>query len=133
MLQPGRLQPGIAPFKVKERPNVQFKTASKFPETGGKSQQKAEKAGSLRKFAERVGKIRTFSNSGPKGRGFESRHFDSPGHCKSMLSGFCFFDRISGLLRYATGRVVAGRQGTELRLRKCHFREFPLFYGNFRF
>ena len=69
MLQPGRLQPGIAPFNVKERPNVQFKTASKFPETDGKSRKKAEKTGSLRIFAERVGKIRTFSNSGPKGRG----------------------------------------------------------------
>ena len=69
MLQPDRLQHGIAPFKVKERPNVQFITASKFPETGGKSRQKAEKTGSLRKFSERVRKIRTFSNSGPKGRG----------------------------------------------------------------
>jgi hypothetical protein len=58
MLQPGRLQPGIAPFKVKERPNVQFKTASKFPETGGKSQQKAEKpavCGYLQKESEKSG------------------------------------------------------------------------------
>ena len=58
MLQPDRLQPGIAPLKVKKMPNVQFKTAWKFPETGGKSRKKAKKTGSLRKFAERVGKIR---------------------------------------------------------------------------
>jgi hypothetical protein len=95
MLQPGRLQPGIAPFKVKERPNVQFKTASKFPETGGKSQQKAEKTGSLQIFAERVGKIRTFSNSGPKGRGFESRHFDT--EIRSALYG-CFGFLLSGMM-----------------------------------
>ena len=76
MLQPDRLQPGIAPLKVKKMPSIHFKTAWKFPETSGKSRQKAEKTGSLRKFPERVGKIRTFSNSGPEGRGFESRHFD---------------------------------------------------------
>ena len=76
MLQPDRLQPGIAPLKVKKMPNVQFKTAWKYPETGGKSRKKSEKTGSLQKFPERVGKIRAFSNSGPKGRGFESRHFD---------------------------------------------------------
>jgi hypothetical protein len=69
MLQPGGLQRMVEPAKKKKMPNVQFKTASKFPETGGKSRQKAEKTGSLRKFPERVGKIRTFSNSGPKGRG----------------------------------------------------------------
>ena len=61
MLQPGRLQPGIAPFKVKERPNVQFKTASKFPETGGKSRKKAEKpavCGYLQKESEKSGRSR---------------------------------------------------------------------------
>jgi len=76
MLQPPRLQPGIAPLKVKKMPNVQFKTAWKYPETGGKNRQKAVKTGSLRKFPERVGKIRTFSNSGPKGRRFKSCHLD---------------------------------------------------------
>ena len=48
----------VEPAKKKKMPNVQFKTAWKFPETGGKSQQKAEKTGSLRIFAERDGKIR---------------------------------------------------------------------------
>ena len=49
MLQPDRLQPGIAPLKVKKMPNVQFKTAWKFPETGGKSRKKAEKTGNSAK------------------------------------------------------------------------------------
>ncbi len=130
MLQPDRLQPGIAPLKVKKMPNVQFKTASKFPETGGKSRKKAEKTGSLRIFAERVGKIRTFSNSGPKGRGFESRHFDSAGHCESMLPGFCFSCGFSAFFRKATCRVAACRQGTDFRPPKTtsgNFRTFPHF------
>ena len=58
MLQPGRLQPGIAPFKVKERPNVQFKTASKFPETGGKTGKKQKKPavyGNFRNESEKTG------------------------------------------------------------------------------
>ena len=66
MLQPDRLQPGIAPLKVKKMLNVQFKTAWKYPETGGKSQKKAEKTGSLRKFPERVRKARKFLEFGTK-------------------------------------------------------------------
>ena len=31
----------------------------------------------------------------------ESRHFDSPGHCKSMLPGFCFSYGFSGFFRFA--------------------------------
>ena len=37
MLQPGGLQRMVEPAKKKKMPNVQFKTAWKFPETGGKS------------------------------------------------------------------------------------------------
>ena len=69
----------VEPAKKKKMPNVQFKTAWKFPETGGKSRKKAEKTGRLRKFAERVGKIRTFSNSGPKGRGKGEKRSPSGG------------------------------------------------------
>ena len=61
MLQPDRLQPGIAPFKVKERPNVQFKTASKFPETSGKTGKKRKKpavCGNLRIESEKSGRSR---------------------------------------------------------------------------
>ena len=131
MLQPDRLQPGIAPLKVKIMRNVQFKTASKFPEIGGKCRKKAEKTGSLRKFPERAGKIRTFSNSGPKGLGFESRHFDSPGHCKSMLPGFCFSCWFSVFFLFATSRVAAERRGTGLAGGKDHFRNFPYISGFF--
>ena len=53
MLQPGGLQRMVEPAKKKKMPNVQFKTALKFPETGGKSRKKAEKTGSLRKESEK--------------------------------------------------------------------------------
>jgi hypothetical protein len=56
MLQPGGLQRMVEPAKKKKMPNVQFKTAWIFPETGGISRQKAEKTCSLRKFPGRVGK-----------------------------------------------------------------------------
>ena len=55
MLQPGGLQRMVEPAKKKKMPNVQFKTAWKFPETGGKSRKKAEKN---RQFAEICGKSR---------------------------------------------------------------------------
>ena len=35
----------------------------------------------------------------------ESRHFDSPGHCKSMLPGFCF----SRLLWFFSGLQLGGK------------------------
>ena len=95
MLQPGGLQRMVEPAKKKKMPNVQFKTAWKFPETGGKSWKKAEKTGSLRIFPERVGKTRTSSNSEPKGRGFESRHFDTK--TRSALHG-CFGFLLSGMM-----------------------------------
>ena len=63
----------------------------------------------------------------------ESRHFDSPGHCKSMLPGFCFSCGFSAFFRFAIFRVAAVREGTEFRFRKCHFRNFPYISGFFRF
>ena len=106
MLQPDRLQPGIAPLKVKKMPNVQFKTAWKFPETGGKSRKKAEKTGRLRKFAERVGKIRTFSNSGPKGRG--------NGEKRSPSGGIAEGDSDSSLLARNERRARSRREQRQL-------------------
>ena len=59
--------------QLKKMLNVHFKTAWKFPETGGKSRQKAEKTYSFRKKTpERAGKTDKIFASGPKGRG-ESR------------------------------------------------------------
>ena len=63
----------------------------------------------------------------------ESRHFDSPGHCKSMLPGFCFSCCFSAFFRFATERVAAGRQGTGLAGGKDHFRDFPHISSFFRF
>ena len=60
-------------------------------------------------------------------------HFDSPGHCKSMLLGFCFSCGFSAFFRFATSRVAAGRQGTGLAGGKDHFREFPHISSFFRF
>ena len=60
----------------------------------------------------------------------ESRHFDSPGHCKTMLPGFCFSWQISGFFRFATCWVATTRQGTDFRLKKItsvNFRKFPVF------
>ena len=60
-------------------------------------------------------------------------HFDSPGHCKSMLPGFCFSSGFSAFFRFATCQVAAGRQGTGLAGGKDHFREFPHISSFFRF
>ena len=57
-------------------------------------------------------------------------HFDSPGHCKSMLPGFCFSCGFSAFFRSATSRVAACRQDTDFRLKKTTsgtFRKFPVF------
>ena len=57
-------------------------------------------------------------------------HFDSPGHCKSMLPGFCFSCGFSAFFRSATSRVAACRQDTDFRLKKTtsgNFRIFPAF------
>ena len=58
MLQPGRLQPGIAPFKVKERPNVQFKLLRNFQKQAEKASKKRKKpavCGYLQKESEKSG------------------------------------------------------------------------------
>ena len=64
---------------------------------------------------------------------FESRHFDSPGHWKSMLPGFCFSCWFSAFFRFATSRVATGRWGTDFQTQKSHFRNFPKIADYFRF
>ena len=61
----------------------------------------------------------------------ESRRFDSPGHCKSMLPGFCFSCWFSVFFLFATSRVAAERRGTGLAGGKDHFRNFPYISGFF--
>ena len=51
----------VEPAKKKKMPNVQFKTAWKFPETGGKSRKKRKKpagCGNFRKESKKAGHSR---------------------------------------------------------------------------
>jgi len=60
--------------------NVHFKTVWKYAEIEGNWRKKPAKTGvggKFRKEAEITGKTDQIFGSGPKGRGFESRHFDS--------------------------------------------------------
>ena len=80
MLQPERLQPGIAPLKVKGKAVLHLK----------KHAGKAEKCGKNGKSAARTGNMDKIYNSGPKGRGFESRHFDRKTSEVQGFRGFPF-------------------------------------------
>ena len=80
LVQPERLQRTVELIKVKKMPNVQFKTVWKCAEILGNRRKKLEKTGvggKFRKQVEITGKTDQIFGSGPKGRGFESRHFDS--------------------------------------------------------
>ena len=78
----------------------------KSKETGGKSRKKREIPDKFRKKAERTGKSGKIFGSGPKGRGFESRHFDSGEYWVSMLSGFLFMQKVTCFRRFTTFSVV---------------------------
>ncbi len=64
-------------------------------ETGGNNRKEREIPGRFRKAAERTGKNGKIFGSGPKGRGFESRHFDAK--IRSALYG-CFGFLISEMM-----------------------------------
>ena len=86
----------------------------KNKETGGKSRKKREIPGSFRKEAERTGKSGKIFGSGPKGRGFESRHFDSkagtPSGVSVLLSSCREFD-FRWIFLHRGGCNGPGRQG----------------------
>ena len=47
----------------------------------------------------RAGKSGKIFGSGPKGRGFESRHFDHANHVVSMATGFCFYQNTTTVFK----------------------------------
>ena len=103
----------VEPAKKKKMPNVQFKTAWKFPETGGISRQKAEKTCSLRKFPERVGKEGNFRIRDQKAAGSNPATSTPQDIVNQCSRGFAFpagFPLSSGL------QLSRLQQGGEARI-----------------
>ena len=81
-----------------------FGNAWKYRETGGRT----SKMGVDGKFQNEVGNKRKTDQifgSGPKGRGFESRHFDSRKRRFSYASGFSVFGGFTGFSDSQSGRL----------------------------
>ena len=57
----------------------------------------------------------------------ESRHFDSPGHCKSMLPGFCFSCGFSTLHPPGLQRDGEAQIWQVEKITSEHFRKFSVF------
>ena len=64
--------------------------------------------------------------SGPKGRGFESRHFDSRKLCKSKLPGFLYCGAVALFFQFATIQVAARQRGRRIIIWVCRFEDFDL-------